>query len=265
MRPARSSLAACLFGLVLAGPGMSAAEPDADEASANAPAPLDIEWKFGTGFDYSVGDYGLEDDTKLFYVPLSIQATLDRWRVRASLPLLFLDGPTGLQNDAGGGTRTVSMSPSGLGQFLLSGSYLFGSSASSLPYLETSLKVNAPTETDDALGTGLWAASVQIDLFDRFGRFTPFARFGRKFYEGSRLRDRFYTSVGSSVQIREGFSAGVAYDWYQSTTADVRDIHQISPFATLRVRDFAFGPYAVVGLSEGAPDYGVGFSISVRR
>lgn len=265
-------LVLCLCGSALVYPDDAVAE-NASEASVApaalaAPAASSIEWKASAGFDYSVGDFGLDEKTELIFLPLSLQATLDRFRARLTLPLLHLDGPTGVLPEG-----TVTGNPSGLttsrnfglGQVTAGASYLLGYSASRLPYLEVTLKATAPTETKAELGSGVWSGALQVDVFDRFGIFTPFAGFGRRFYAGSALDDRFYSSVGATLRAREGISVGIVYDWLQATSSAVDDAHQISPFASMRVgQAWSVSPYAVFGLSDGAADFGAGCSVSYR-
>lgn len=230
--------------------------------------PSPVIWELSTGIDYSVGDYGLDRDTKLLYFPFSLQATADRFRARLTLPLLSLDGPTGFLPSTGGvglGDGLDVESEFGLGQLLLSGSYLFGRKESALPYLEATVRVGAPTETKRELGSRLWSGSLQLDVFDTYERVTPFMRVGRRFYEGSELDDRFYASIGANVKVFEAAFVGLAYDWLEATSSAVKDSHQLSPFLSFRWAErFRVGPYAVIGLSEGAPDYGLGCTIGVR-
>lgn len=263
-RKGKGRIAAGMLGLVLCFAGSALVHIDTSFA---AEASL-VEWKASAGFDYSVGDFGLAKDTELIFLPLSLQATLDRFRVRVTLPLLHLDGPTGILPDG-----TVTGNPSelttsrsfGLGQLTVGASYLLGSSASRLPYLEATVKATAPTETKVELGSGVWAGALQLDVFDRFGVITPFAGFGRRFYEGSALDDRFYSSVGATLRAMDGVSVGIVYDWLQATSGAVDDSHQVSPFASIRLGEaWSFSPYAVFGLSDGAADFGAGCSISYR-
>ena len=189
-------------------------------------------------------------------------------RARVRLPLLYLEGPTGVLPEgtvAGNPSGLTTSRNFGLGQATLSASYLFGATTSRLPYLETTAKVTAPSETKTELGSGVWSGALQIDVFDRFGDFTPFLGVGRRFYEGSALDDRFYTSVGSTFRAADRLSIGLVYDWLQATSVAVDDAHQLSPFASMRLGEvWSLGPYAVFGLSEGAADFGVGFSLSYR-
>lgn len=253
----------CVFATVLWASPRSAASQGDDSTSEPV-----AEWHLIAGIDYSVGDYNLDRETRLLYVPISLQATVGRFRGRVTLPLLSLEGPTGFLPDTGG-TGTVDAlgveSEFGLGRVSASGSYLFGKPESVLPYLETTVRVTAPTETKSELGSGLWSGSLQLDAFDTYGRITPFARLGRSFYEGSDLDDRFYTALGASVKVVDSVFLGLSYDWHEATTGGVEDAHQLTPFLSFLWGDrFRLGPYGVIGLSEGAPEYGVGCSLGVR-
>ncbi len=222
-----------------------------------------VRWKYSTGLDYSRGDFGLEDDTELIYVPVSVEADFFPVRVKLMLPFLSIEGPSSVPI-AGGGSATKRSS--GLGQMVGSIGYLWVPSSKALPFVEGSGKLNAPSETSADLGNGAWAISLQVDAFKRFGPLSAFANFGRKFYVDSTLDNRFYTSVGASLRLHERLNVGLAYDWYQASTNSVEDTHQISPFVGVKLgSQWSVGPYALVGLSDGAPDYGLGFTMSLRR
>ncbi len=227
--------------------------------------PVLLQWS--TGFDFSRGDYGLDQDTTVYYVPLGVTIDYDRFRARVSIPFLVSSGPTRIDSLE---TVTDSGERRGLGQLQLSGSYLFDPISEGLPYLELSTKVTAPTETSSSLGTGLWALALQADFFQRVGRFTPYLSAGRKFYIecgcDDRLKHRFFASVGSSFALTETIDLGLGYDWLEAAVKGVSDSHEIVPYASLRLnQNWSLGPYAVFGLSDGSPDYGVGFSLSVRQ
>jgi hypothetical protein len=72
-----------------------------------------------------------------------------------------------------------------------------------------------------------------------------------------------FTGVG--VKITQSWSVGVAYDFRQASTRFSDDSHEISPYLSIRLnRHWQFTPYGVVGLSEGAPDWGLGSSVSYQ-
>ncbi len=244
-----------LAGQVVAAEESLEAGPDSRWSSAR--------WKFSTGFDYSKGDYGLDEDTELFYVPLAVEVDLFPVRAKITLPLLSIDGPSGILID---GDRMSAERTTGLGQIMGSLGYLWVPPSTAFPYLELIGKLTAPTETSRDLGNGEWAFALQVDAFKDFGRLTAFGHGGRKFYSGGAASDRLYTSVGASLRVHDRVQIGVAYDWFEASVDSVQDTHQISPFAGIKIgHQFSFGPYGLIGLSEGAPDFGIGISVSWRR
>ena len=135
-----------------------------------------------------------------------------------------------------------------------------------LPFVELIGKLTVPSETSNSLGNGKWAFALQGDAFKRFGRVMAFGSAGRKFYTGSSLDDRFSTSVGASLRVHEGAQLGVAYDRFQASLGSVEDTHQLAPFASFKIgSQWSVMPYGLIGLSDGAPVFGVGLTLSLRR
>ena len=234
-----------------------------DEHENVEPDPWDavfLTWL--VGFDFSRGDYGLDDTSTLYYVPIGLIADYERWRLRLTIPFLVSEGPTTIR--VGGGSNE-SESNRGLGEIAVSGSHLFDPFVEGLPFVELGLQVTFPTRSKRELGAGAFVFEPRIDLFDEWGPVTPFASFGRAFYTGE-LDDRFFASIGASVAITERLSIGASYDWFEdysrSTRNDTPDASEIAPFLSFAISPrWSTSPYAVFGLTEGSPDYGVGLSI----
>ncbi len=227
---------------------------------------VDLRLKYSVGFDYSRGDYGLEEDTEIFFAPLSVEADIFPFLVKLTVPFVAIDGPSSI---APGNVISVSdyvtESSVGLGQVTGRLSYLISPFHEAAPWLELAGKLAIPTESDDALGSGKWAFSLQVEGFKQYGRLTGFAHLGRTFFSGSRLDDRFYTSIGASLRMTGRLSAGLAYDWSEASSDGVEDAHDLVGFAAVKINQkWSIGPYASLGLSDGTPDYGVGFSLSFR-
>ena len=223
--------------------------------------------EYSAGLDYSRGDYGLARNSSLIYLPLGLTVDFDYWRFNVLVPVLYANGVTGAQPFGGGGMppAIVSDHNAGLGEIVTSGSYLIAPPNESLPWLELTAQILWPTRTNENLGTGGFGFTTQLDLFQQFGRITPFARVGRNYYLVGSLGDRFYTSVGVSVEITEGTSVGIAYDWLGSTSQDLTDGQEIVPYLSFAASEhWTFGPYGVIGLTQGSPDFGVGLSIRFR-
>ena len=237
----------------------SASEADAEQAA--------VRLRYSTGFDYSQGDFGLDEDSRLFFVPVGVTADYERWRFRLVVPFLVSDGPSLiLEGDGVDPSTTLSDENSGMGEIAVSASYLVSPPIEGWPLLDLGLSISLPTRTKLELGTGGWAFAPRVELFERYGRVTPYAAFGRKFFTVGSLDDRFFTSVGASFEILDWLSFGSAYDWLEATGGNTSDAHEITPYLSISAPGgWSFSPYGLVGLSEGAPDFGVGFSLSLQR
>ena len=233
-----------------------------DETGSN-PWWKPVHTKYSTGFDYSRGDYGQDEDTQIVYVPISVEADFFPVRAKITLPFLRTDGPVGVLPGGGG---VVTGGANGLGQVVGSLGYLWVPPSKAIPFLEFTFKATAPTESAKNLGNGAWAVALQGDAFKSFGKLTAFARVGRKFYIESQSNDRLYTSIGASFRLHDRFQIGVAYDWYESSAASSPDIHQLSPFMGIKLGNtWSVGPYGLIGFSDSAPNYGMGMTLSLKR
>ncbi|MBW2666409.1 MAG: hypothetical protein JRE13_08980 [Deltaproteobacteria bacterium] len=221
-----------------------------------------------TGVDYSTGDFGSPTDTDLLSVPFGLKLEWEPFVLKVSSSYLRIDGdvvPVGGSPEAvEGASRLVS----GIGDVVLAGTYVYypGRKVSFLPVTEITGKVKFGTANeDDGLGTGETDYEIKLDLSKRFGRVTPFGAVGYKFIgepEGVELRNKIFAYGGLTVRVLDMLNLGLAYDWSQSAVSGRPDFHELSPFATIRFgRHFAIDPYAVVGLSTPAPDWGIGLQM----
>lgn len=222
-----------------------------------------VPLKYTLGFDFSTGDYGLDDRTEIYFMPISIEADYYPFLVKVTLPFLLIDGP-GAPDDLNPGSFEDTLN-GGMGQLSSRVSYLVEPFHALVPWSEVSARLVAPTETNDLIGSGEWAFSLQADVFDQYGRVTPFASFGRTFYTGNRLSDRLFTSVGVSFKFTERLSGGLAYDWFEASSDSISDSHDLVGFASVKAGErWSVGPYGSIGLSNGSPDFGIGISFSFR-
>ncbi|MEM9177576.1 MAG: hypothetical protein AAGC67_20355 [Myxococcota bacterium] len=267
--PSWTTLVACL-GLTLgvAAGGAEAAggvEAEGGAGAERAPAAeRPVYVTLGTGFDFSRGDFGLERDSTLYYVPFDVTVDVASWRLVLRVPFLHSDGVVGLA--VGGPTGLESDRVSGLGDSITSVAYLFAPPNAVLPWVEVTGQISWPTRTREPLGQGGFAFAAQLDAFQRYGDWTPFARVGRNFYTVGSLDDRFYTAIGVSHAWTASFATGLSYDWLESVAPGLKDGHELVPFASFDLEGgWNFDPYAVIGLSSGSPDYGIGFAVRFER
>ncbi|NQZ96763.1 MAG: hypothetical protein HRU01_09655 [Myxococcales bacterium] len=270
-----SRLLAFAFSIAVA---LMAAAPSA----ARVPAWLAGELSVSTGFDFRTGDYSDTVRTDLWYVPFSVGYSFDDFaltpypadfvELKVTVPVLHVRGPgsilteQGFVASPGGGLD----SRGGIGDIIVRGTYaLFPPATSVFPAFELTGRAKVPTASkEQALGTGEPAYSLQLDLFDRFGAVTPLVTVGYRFVVQSRgfdLENSWFTSVGAGLQLTDTFSLGLLYDFWQASSSTGADSHELFPYASWRITPkLRAGPYAVVGLSPGSPDYGLGLQISYR-
>jgi hypothetical protein len=250
------------------------------DAAADVPYWLAGELSLSTGFDYREGKYGDPVRSEIAYVPFTVgylfdelaltSYPLDQVELKVSVPWLSVRGPANPDQGfiGSGDARDFSQDTRrGIGDVLLRGSYIwFPPLDSRLPAVELSAKVKFPTaDEQDNLGTGEPAYTFQADLYQRVGRLTPIATVGYRIVEpaeGFDLRDSAYTSVGASYRLAESTSVGLLYDWWQSSSRNRGDAHELFPYATYRLTPWLrLTPYGVFGLSRDATDWGLGLQL----
>ncbi len=231
---------------------------------------------FSTGLDLSRGDYGQAEDTAIAYTPLSMKYEWEPITVRVTVPYLVIHGPGTVVGGTDGGviiedgTATGTSTDFGLGDVVASASYTYYPSSRRLPLVELTGKVKFGTaKRSKALGTGENDYTVQLDVAKSFGRVTPFATAGYRFIgepPGTDLDDVFLGSVGVGFRITSGLSGGLIIDYRQATSSSANDGLELVPYATIRRgQNFSVGPYAVIGLTNGSPDLGIGFGVNFSR
>ncbi len=231
----------------------------------------------GTGVDWSAGDYGRDEDTDIWYVPFTATYLFDhfplgsyewdRFEVSLTVPYLHISGPGDFFLDGSGNELAETSTDSGLGDLVLRGTYLwFPRPGGRLPVVELSGRLKVPTANEDRdLGTGKTDFSLQLDLSQRFGIFTPFAGAGYRFVgtpSDSELRNSAFASVGSAMRLRPGLDVGLLYGWSEAATPDRNDSHELVSYLSFRPRpDVKLSPYAAMGLAGYTANYAFGLSI----
>ncbi|MHC4703466.1 MAG: transporter, partial [Planctomycetota bacterium] len=227
------------------------------------------KWQTGLSFSYLTGDYGENDNTDITYVATSIKRYLSRGDVTLTIPYVDIsDGATFVGGEvepiAGGGG-------SGLGDVILKGRYYAVEQDGPLPYIDLVGSIKIPTADEDkGLGTG------ETD-------FTWMVEFARRLKKKGwiALAEIGYTFVGEpsgfDVDNRWLYSLGLAYEYDPKITLsgyiDGRtaifegndDPLSILLIGEYKLRpDLRFDTMLEVGLSDGAPDFGITFGVRKR-
>ncbi|MDH3684946.1 MAG: transporter [Myxococcales bacterium] len=254
----------------------------ASRARALGPEADPLPWWAGdlavsTGFDFSHGDYDEPVDTDLLYVPVTASYLFDhvpwwpeRWdqiEISLTVPYLRIDGPGTFFIDERGFDQAERTVEEGLGDLLLSGTYIwFPRADTPWPIVEFGVQWKIPTgDVDRGLGTGKSDVALELDLARSWGRFTTFLTVGYRFIgdpDEGQLDDAWFASAGLATRIAPRLDAGISWTWLEATSPSRSDSHELLAFASIRLRDrLTLSPYAVAGLAGYAPDWGVGLTL----
>ncbi len=232
-------------------------------------------WKFSTGADYSRGDYGDGEDTKIQYLPFTAAYSQGPWTVKTTISHLEIEGP-GTVIGAGDGGTVVSNTTgagltknSGLGDTWASLTYSTEVFPVELGLLDLTAKVKLPTaDEDDGLGTGEVDYTLQADLFHPMGSLTPFATLAYK-VKGDpsdyALDNVWYLSGGGSYKLNAETSVGASLDFQQASSSGSDDALELFGYISYRLNDqWSVMGYTYLGLSDGSPDHGLGAQLTYR-
>jgi hypothetical protein len=225
----------------------------------------------GTGFDFNRGDYGERDangrtlTTDTASIPFFAKLEWEPLTFRASIPVLYIDGSDqvtdgGVQNDGIADERQTF----GIGDITTSLTYTYyPQQRSALPIVDLIVKVRVHTAMPSDLGSSGTDVTAGTELAKTFGLLTIFGGAGYRFRTAQNLDNIWLASAGGSVKIAKWISVGAAYDFRETSTSGSTNSHEVSPFVSLRVNQHVrVTPYAVIGLSDGAPDWGAGSTVS---
>ncbi|MFL6650859.1 MAG: hypothetical protein ACJ8J7_06180 [Sulfurifustaceae bacterium] len=226
------------------------------------------ELSVATGIDYSSGDYGTSEETRVTYVPLTLKYETERAVFRLTVPYLRIDGPSGGQiigiGPGGQPIRTPTgarATNQGLGDVIAAVGYNLLDASGTLLDVVGKVKLGTADETK-GLGTGENDYSLQLDWSQQFGRFTLVATIGYRIYgdpPGVNFDNALFASAGGILKYGSDMSFGLIYDFRQSIVADTDSQRDITAFISykLNARRKIQG-YVTTGLSNASPDWGVG-------
>lgn len=233
-----------------------------------------LGFSFSTGALYSSGDYGEATKTDVTVVPFAVRARAGAFRLSAMLPYLRIVGPGNIVGGAegspivtgpGGTARTTR---EGWGDLNLSAAFDLPHGALGGADLELGGRVKFPTSSSRrSLGTGETDAAISAELSYAAGNWIPFLNVGYRFLgdpAGVDIRDGVTASLGTVAQLGKVIAI-VSYDFSQATTSTIDDSHSLFGALSGRLSEnLILTGYAIAGLSEGSPDYGVGVLLSLE-
>ncbi len=121
-------------------------------------------------------------------------------------------------------------------------------------------------DRDKGLGTGENDYFLQVDAYKTVDRVTGFGSVGRAYLGSSpfiQLNNVWYLNLGASYQLNERDSAGLSFDARQRASASSDPQRELTAFWVRKLdRATKVHAYALVGLANGSPDWGLGASLA---
>lgn len=168
-----------------------------------------------------------------------------------------------------GSDAATKRTTSGLGDIVASASYSVLREGTSTVGLDVGARIKFGTADEaERLGTGENDFSLQADLYKPLGATSLFATFGYRWYgdpPGIELRDVPFLALGASYRLDGDTAIGFAYDYRPRIIEGGSPISEATLFWSKRVApEWKWQVYALVGLSDGSPDAGVGTFMEYR-
>lgn len=227
-----------------------------------------------SGFDYTSGDYGASEKTRIVYIPLTVRSESERLMFQVTAPYIRVDAPAAGQTIIGPGGIPIQTgtdgreSNSGLGDVVTAARYtLLDGSASGL-LLDATGKIKLGTaDESQGLGTGENDYSLQLDGAQVLDRgFTLFATMGYRIYgdpPGVEFDNVFFGSLGGIYKLFPDTSGGLVYDFRERITPRSDSQRELTAFMTHRIdKSTKVQGYVVRGFSDSSPDWGGGLLFS---
>lgn len=239
-------------------------------------------WSLSTSVNYSVGDYGTNDDTTIVYVPFTLGVKpIERLSISLTLPFIHQSSENVVVTGGGVAARKrggsgkfarpeTSSSQSGFGDVLLRAAYTAVEETEWIPEIAPYFKIKFPTaDSDRGLGTGEFDETVGIDLSKQIlERLYGYVTFAYTFIgdpPGTDFRNSFGWSVGAAYSVVGPVSVFAFLDGSTAISPDQSDPAELRVGAEYRLtRALKLTGAVTRGLTDGAADWGISAGLGLR-
>ena len=233
---------------------------------------------YSLGAEYSQGDYGSGETASAWYIPCGWRYGSDGFRASVTIPYLMVEGsaqvtfngrriaPSGMGGmGGGGGTGTTTRTISGLGDIMLSGSYLLLSEADARPWVAATAKVKLGTADEEkGLGTGENDYTLQLEAGK--GMLYGYAGY-RVLGDTSTVDYNDVSFVGAALNFPMGKATSLSVEYFteQASVDGMDDVQEASlSLGGKMSEELDYSLYYVAGLSDSSADSVVGVKFSSR-
>lgn len=280
--------------LALIGVGRTGWAAIAEDVGPSNPTP---KWRVLATVNYSSGSYGADSKTNIVYAPMTIRRLFRDGDVSLTVPFISISGtgavrvvggvPTRTGNvtrttaaPAGGGAGrgkspgdiplTSATTDSGLGDIILRGRYYLIEESTILPLVALTGKIKFPSaDADRGLGTGEFDEGVGAELTKSLAdRWLAYLDGGYNFIgdaPGTDFHNQWWYDAGIGYDVTDNLHMSVFYEEYRALVNTVNNARDLLALANYIVNDTVrVTGSALVGLSNGAPNYGFGVGIRLQ-
>lgn len=250
-------------------------------------------WMTSLSIGTSTGKYGTDVPTSIVYVPMTIRRLFENGDVSLTIPFVSVTGDcsvtllNGITNRTGGTCkqRTVSLfggqftrtftlpevvNNQGLGDLQLQGRYYVVEEEGWLPLVAVTARVKIPTANPAVgLGTGEFDEAGGLEVSKRIGSDwlvfadAGFAIIGK--IDGISLRNQWNYDAGAGYYITDQLLMTVAYEEWRAIVSGLKNPRDILVGLNYKVTSACrISLSTTIGLSDGAPDYGLTGGVSIR-
>lgn len=235
----------------------------------------DTDLRLSIGFDYSSGNYGTADKTKLWSMPIGLIYDRGDYSFDVSVPYLNLNGPTGTFLVAGGRAIRINGQPvsqtatvNGWGDIVTGVTRYFSSSDENGIQFDVRGSIKFGTaDATKGLGTGKNDYSLQTDAYMPFGNWNVLGSLGYTFTKSPsdvQLLNYWFASVDGSYQISDKNKVGAIYGYQRTEVAGSPDPQDVQLYFRRKIgKASSIRVYMLKGLNDGSPNWGGGMSALV--
>lgn len=252
----------------------------------------------GIGAEYSTGTYGGTGDTEIYEVPITFRVRTGDWSFRVRLPFASIQGPGGVvpggpddnggdrdggdnSGPGGGGSDGDDEDPvdpidPSLGEVVggidsqgladMSISATWSHDLTDNDYLDLTGRVTLPTGDEEKdLGTGETDFTFLAELGHDFDGAGVYAFGGYKFRGGATREDGAQFGAGGYFRPMNGMIAGLDAGWSESSINGLDESADLTAYTSFALmQDLRISVYALTGLTDNAPDFGAGMTLTWR-